>query len=398
MAWELASFPADLLGDVPALDGVDVEIVRRRRARARHPRARRGRASDPARRPRRLPDRRAGRRGPDEPPRRRRGPLVPRLPGRGAPAARAGVHRRPGRPRRGADAVLRGRPTSSSRSILAPASPTRSSSPGRGGRRSRSPRRSAGRHSTRSRPRWSDSSSLRRTRACRRLPRSSSSRTSGPLVLPVPVRGARRTGGPAPGGRPVRAPGRGGDLWASTTGPRLRNPTIAFQQNALVRSLYREHGHRLRFAGLVLMRGYEQTADDKQRAAEAAAAEAARLGADGVIVTTDAGGNSHTDVMLTVRACEQAGIRTHRRRGRDGRSRVHEPGLDRLGRRGRLDRLRRQRRGARPGVGPRARPRGGDAARRHARCRGRPCPRPQLPRCHEPDGSVGSDRDGVVSA
>lgn len=90
----------------------------------------------------------------------------------------------------------------------------------------------------------------------------------------------------------------------------LRNPTIAFQQNALVRSLYREHGQRLRFAGLVLMRGYGQTADDKQRAAEAAAAEAARLGADGVIVTTDAGGNSHTDVMLTVRACEQAGIRT----------------------------------------------------------------------------------------
>ena len=27
-------------------------------------------------------------------------------------------------------------------------------------------------------------------------------------------------------------------------------------------------------------------------------------------MTTDAGGNSHTDVMLTVRACEQAGVRT----------------------------------------------------------------------------------------
>jgi glycine reductase len=89
----------------------------------------------------------------------------------------------------------------------------------------------------------------------------------------------------------------------------LRNPTIAFQRNELVRSLYREHGERLRLVGLVLMRGYEQTADDKQRAAEAAADEAARLGADGVIVTTDAGGNSHTDVMLTVRASERAGMR-----------------------------------------------------------------------------------------
>jgi glycine reductase len=90
----------------------------------------------------------------------------------------------------------------------------------------------------------------------------------------------------------------------------MRNPTIFFQRNALVRSLYAEHGRRLRFAGVVLMRGYEQSADDKQRAAEAAAARAQELGADGVVITTDAGGNSHTDVMLTCRACERAGIRT----------------------------------------------------------------------------------------
>jgi sarcosine reductase len=90
----------------------------------------------------------------------------------------------------------------------------------------------------------------------------------------------------------------------------MRNPTIFFQRNALVRSLYREHGKRLAFAGVVLMRGYEQSADDKQRAAEAAADCAQELGAEGVIITTDAGGNSHTDVMLTCRACERAGIRT----------------------------------------------------------------------------------------
>jgi glycine reductase complex component B subunit alpha and beta len=90
----------------------------------------------------------------------------------------------------------------------------------------------------------------------------------------------------------------------------MRNPTVFFQRNALVRSLYREHGERLDFAGVVLMRGYEQSAEDKQRAAEAAAARARELGADGVIITTDAGGNSHTDVMLTCRACERAAIRT----------------------------------------------------------------------------------------
>jgi glycine reductase complex component B subunit alpha and beta len=90
----------------------------------------------------------------------------------------------------------------------------------------------------------------------------------------------------------------------------LRNPTIFFQQNRLVRTLYREHGRRLRFAGVVLMRGYEQTAEAKQLAAERAAELAAGLDAYGAIITTDAGGNSHTDVMLTCRACEQAGVRT----------------------------------------------------------------------------------------
>ncbi|HEY7003896.1 MAG TPA: glycine/sarcosine/betaine reductase component B subunit [Gaiellaceae bacterium] len=90
----------------------------------------------------------------------------------------------------------------------------------------------------------------------------------------------------------------------------MRNPTFFFQRNELIRTLYREHGKTLRFAGVVLMRGYEQSADDKQRAAERAAAVASELGVDGVVITTDAGGNSHTDVMLTCRACEQAGIRT----------------------------------------------------------------------------------------
>lgn len=90
----------------------------------------------------------------------------------------------------------------------------------------------------------------------------------------------------------------------------LRNPTIFFQQNALVRTLYREHGERLRFSGLVLTRGYEQTAEDKRRAAERAAAAALELGAENVVITTDAGGNSHTDTMLTCRACERAGLRT----------------------------------------------------------------------------------------
>jgi glycine reductase complex component B subunit alpha and beta len=90
----------------------------------------------------------------------------------------------------------------------------------------------------------------------------------------------------------------------------LRNPTVFFQRNQLVRTLYREHGRRLRFAGVVLMRGYEQSAEDKQRAADRAAEAVVELGAAGAVITTDAGGNSHTDVMLTCRACERAGVST----------------------------------------------------------------------------------------
>jgi sarcosine reductase len=90
----------------------------------------------------------------------------------------------------------------------------------------------------------------------------------------------------------------------------IRNPTLFFQVSSLVRTLYREHGRRLNFVGVVLTRGYEQSADDKQRAAEAAARVAVELRADGAVITTDAGGNSHTDTMLTCRACEQAGVRT----------------------------------------------------------------------------------------
>jgi glycine reductase complex component B subunit alpha and beta len=90
----------------------------------------------------------------------------------------------------------------------------------------------------------------------------------------------------------------------------LRNPTIFFQRNELVRALYRRHGEQARFGGVVLMRGYEQSAEDKDRAADLAATLAGELGADAAVITTDGGGNSHTDTMLTCRACERAGIRT----------------------------------------------------------------------------------------
>jgi glycine reductase complex component B subunit alpha and beta len=90
----------------------------------------------------------------------------------------------------------------------------------------------------------------------------------------------------------------------------VRNVTAVYQDNALLRALFAGHGERLRFAGLIIALGYLDTAEEKQRSALASAQLAASLGADGVICTTFSSGNSHTDTMLTVRACEQAGIAT----------------------------------------------------------------------------------------
>ena len=89
----------------------------------------------------------------------------------------------------------------------------------------------------------------------------------------------------------------------------VRNVTAAYQDSALLRELFAAHGERLRFAGTILAPGYLDTAEQKQRSAAASAALAAEVGAGGVICTTFSSGNSHTDTMLTVRACERAEIR-----------------------------------------------------------------------------------------
>jgi glycine reductase len=90
----------------------------------------------------------------------------------------------------------------------------------------------------------------------------------------------------------------------------VRNVTAAYQRAPLLRDLLAGHGERLRCAGATLAPGYLDTAEEKQRSAELSAELAARLGADGAICTTFSSGNSHTDTMLTVRACERRGIKT----------------------------------------------------------------------------------------
>jgi glycine reductase len=103
---------------------------------------------------------------------------------------------------------------------------------------------------------------------------------------------------------------RGSLVNAAYDWPGVRNVTAVYQDSALIRNLYGAHGERLRFVGTILAPGYLDGATQKRLAAEASAALADELGAHAAVCTTFSSGNSHTDTMLTVQACERRGIKT----------------------------------------------------------------------------------------
>jgi Glycine/sarcosine/betaine reductase component B subunits len=86
--------------------------------------------------------------------------------------------------------------------------------------------------------------------------------------------------------------------------------TWDWQNHPLVLSLCAEHGRRLNFLGVILQRIRFETAHGKEVGAHNAARLARAMGADGALVTWIGGGNAFVDVMLTVSACEQRGIKT----------------------------------------------------------------------------------------
>ena len=86
--------------------------------------------------------------------------------------------------------------------------------------------------------------------------------------------------------------------------------TWDWQNHPLVLELYAAHGRSLNFAGIVLQRIRFETNHGKEVGAQNAARLAKAMGAEGALVTWIGGGNAFVDVMLTVRACEQVGIKT----------------------------------------------------------------------------------------
>src|SRR5882724_6790690 len=86
--------------------------------------------------------------------------------------------------------------------------------------------------------------------------------------------------------------------------------TWDWQNHPLILELYAAHGKSLNFGGVVLQRIRFETSHGKEVGAQNAARLAKAMGADGALVTWIGGGNAFVDVMLTVGACEQNGIKT----------------------------------------------------------------------------------------
>ncbi len=87
--------------------------------------------------------------------------------------------------------------------------------------------------------------------------------------------------------------------------------TWEWQNQPVVLGLYREHGRRLNFLGVVFQRIHYQTYMGKEIGAMRTAQLARAMGAQAAIITRqNVSGNMLMDSVLTVQACERAGIRS----------------------------------------------------------------------------------------
>ena len=86
--------------------------------------------------------------------------------------------------------------------------------------------------------------------------------------------------------------------------------TWDWQNHPLLLGLYRQHGKRLNFLGVILERIRYDTFHGKEVIAHNTAQLATQLGADAALLSWLGSGNAFVDVMLTLRACEQRGVKT----------------------------------------------------------------------------------------
>ena len=86
--------------------------------------------------------------------------------------------------------------------------------------------------------------------------------------------------------------------------------TWNWQNHPLALELYEEHGKSFNVLGVILERIRFETHQGKEVIAHNTAQLAALMGADAALITWDFAGNCFVDVMLTLQACEQRGIKT----------------------------------------------------------------------------------------
>jgi glycine reductase complex component B subunit alpha and beta len=102
-----------------------------------------------------------------------------------------------------------------------------------------------------------------------------------------------------------------GAIGINTTKAVCHHPTTwDWQNHPLVLGLFRENNRRVNFAGVILERIRFETHHGKEVIAHNTAQMGSALRADGALVTWVGGGNAFIDVMLTIQACEQSGIKT----------------------------------------------------------------------------------------
>jgi glycine reductase len=89
-----------------------------------------------------------------------------------------------------------------------------------------------------------------------------------------------------------------------------RSPTYLYQNEPVIRALYRRHGGALNFIAVLLCRCLITSQHDKTRQALQTAKVARMLGVDGAVITMSNGGHAYVDQMLLCQKLEQVGIAT----------------------------------------------------------------------------------------
>ena len=88
-----------------------------------------------------------------------------------------------------------------------------------------------------------------------------------------------------------------------------KNPTYFHQKNPVIESMLKRHGKDLNFKGVILSTE-SSLLEEKKENARLISEIAIEKGISGIVITQEGGGHADVDLMLTLEACENAGIKT----------------------------------------------------------------------------------------